>query len=117
MPNAETSAPTRVGDYALVRRIGAGGMGEVWLGRHVVSVRTRVAGELGMEATQVHLLPSGGHLPHIESAHEPESRARNVADIVRLIDSMLVTASVPSLAAASPSLIGPTAPAGSSTGF
>jgi anti-sigma factor RsiW len=37
MPTAETSAPTRVGDNALVRRIGAGGMGEVWLGRHVVS--------------------------------------------------------------------------------
>jgi hypothetical protein len=80
-------------------------------------VRVRAAGELGMAPTQIHLLPSGGHLPHVESAHEPAGRARNVADIVRLIDSMLVTASVPSLASASPSLIGPTVSAGSSTGY
>jgi hypothetical protein len=80
-------------------------------------VRVRAAGELGIAPTQIHLLPSGGHLPHVESAHEPAGRARNVADIVRLIDSMLVTASVPSLASASPSLIGPTVSAGSSTGY
>jgi serine/threonine protein kinase len=29
--------PERVGSYVLVRRIGSGGMAEVWLGRHVVS--------------------------------------------------------------------------------
>jgi hypothetical protein len=80
-------------------------------------VRTRAALELGMASTQVHLLPSGGHLPHVESANEPAGRARNVADIVRLIDSMLVTASVPSLASVSPSLVGPTVSAGSSTGY
>jgi hypothetical protein len=109
---ALAAAPTRVGRHRRAALMAT--LDDTWMD---ADVRTRVAGELGMEPTQVHVLPSGGHLPHIESAHEPESRARNVADIVRLIDSMLVTASVPSLAAASPSLIGPTAPAGSSTGF
>ena len=31
------AVPERVGSYVLVRRIGSGGMAEVWLGRHVVS--------------------------------------------------------------------------------
>lgn len=30
-------APTQVGSYVLVRRIGSGGTADVWLGRHAVS--------------------------------------------------------------------------------
>ncbi len=39
LPSTALTAPpaAQVGDYILVRRIGSGGMGDVWLGRHVVS--------------------------------------------------------------------------------
>jgi hypothetical protein len=75
----------------------------------------RVIAEVGIGPAQVHRLPTGGHHPHVESAQYPERSARNLVDIVRVIDAMLVTASQPSLDAVSPSMAGPTLPAGTST--
>jgi len=52
----------------------------------------RVAAELGLGAAQIHRVASGGHSPHLELADHPEWTARNVDQIVRVIDSMLITA-------------------------
>ncbi len=43
--------PERVGSYVLVRRIGSGGMAEVWLGRHVVSGGVAAVKRLGPRAS------------------------------------------------------------------
>ncbi|KAB2902126.1 MAG: hypothetical protein F9K40_07900, partial [Kofleriaceae bacterium] len=43
--------PERVGSYVLVRRIGSGGMAEVWLGRHVVSGGVAAVKRLGSRAS------------------------------------------------------------------
>ena len=73
----------------------------------------QVITEVGIEPAQIHRLSSGGHHPHVESREYPERSARNLIDIVRVIDSMLVTASQPSVG--SPSLAAPTVTAGTST--
>ena len=44
--------PERVGSYVLVRRIGSGGMAEVWLGRHVVSGGVAAVKRLAPRALQ-----------------------------------------------------------------
>jgi Protein kinase domain/Alpha/beta hydrolase family len=50
------------------------------------------AAELGLERAQIHRMVSGGHNPHVELADHPEWTARNIDHIVRVIDSMLITA-------------------------
>jgi pimeloyl-ACP methyl ester carboxylesterase len=50
------------------------------------------AADLGLEASQIHRVASGGHSPHLELADHPEWTARNLDQIVRVIDSMLITA-------------------------
>ncbi|HUQ04070.1 MAG TPA: alpha/beta fold hydrolase [Kofleriaceae bacterium] len=66
--------PERLGSYVLVRRIGSGGMAEVWLGRHVVSGGVAAVKRLGARAsssTVRDLLAREAHtiarlaLPHI----------------------------------------------------
>jgi serine/threonine protein kinase len=52
----------------------------------------RMIEEAGLQAANVFRLPDGGHHPHVERADKPEWSARNIADIVRIIDSMLITA-------------------------
>jgi hypothetical protein len=54
----------------------------------------RLIADVAIPAPQVHRLASGGHSPHIELS-TPEWRVRNLADIVRVIDSMLITAGEP----------------------
>jgi pimeloyl-ACP methyl ester carboxylesterase len=73
----------------------------------------RVIADVGNEPAQIHRQSTGGHHPHVESRQYPERSARNLVDIVRVIDSMLVTASQPSVG--SPSLAGPTETAGAPT--
>jgi Protein kinase domain len=51
------------------------------------------AADLGIERAQIQRMPSGSHFPHLESALHPEWTARNVDQLVRVIESMLVTAS------------------------
>jgi pimeloyl-ACP methyl ester carboxylesterase len=50
------------------------------------------AADLGLEPAQIHRIPSGGHNPHLELVDHPEWTARNIEGIVRVIDSMLITA-------------------------
>jgi hypothetical protein len=50
------------------------------------------AADLGLEPAQIHRVASGGHSPHLELEDHPEWTARNLDQIVRVIDSMLITA-------------------------
>jgi predicted Ser/Thr protein kinase len=68
-----------------------------------------LAGELAhaiaaarVEPANLHHLPDGGHYPHQEIRGNPESSARNAADLVRIIESMLVTAGESDAAGSSP---------------
>jgi len=54
----------------------------------------RLIADVAIPAPLVYRMERGGHSPHIELA-TPEWRARNLADIVRVIDSMLITAGQP----------------------
>jgi pimeloyl-ACP methyl ester carboxylesterase len=56
------------------------------------SALARMLDEAGVEEANLHRLPSGGHHPHVEKVDHPEWNARNAADLVRIIDAMLVTA-------------------------
>lgn len=60
-----------------------------WVDQDVLD---RAAADLGIEPAQIHRTADGGHNPHLELAEHPEWTARNVEQIVRLIDSMLITA-------------------------
>lgn len=53
------------------------------------------AADLGLEPAQIHRLASGGHHPHLESVSHPEWTARNVNQLLRVIESMIVTAHEP----------------------
>jgi alpha-beta hydrolase superfamily lysophospholipase len=80
------------------------------------------AADLGIDPAHVHLLASGGHSPHVPLAHHPEWTARNVDEISRVIQAMMLTAhepeATPSMTVtAGSSLAGPTVmSAASSTG-
>jgi pimeloyl-ACP methyl ester carboxylesterase len=50
------------------------------------------AEDLGLERSQIQRMPTGSHFPFLESATHPEWTARNVDQLVRVIESMLVTA-------------------------
>jgi hypothetical protein len=52
----------------------------------------RAAEDLGLDRAHVHTLASGGHTPQLPLANHPEWTARNVDEIGRLIQSMMVTA-------------------------
>jgi predicted Ser/Thr protein kinase len=56
------------------------------------SALARMLSDAGVEEANLHRLPSGGHHPHVEKIDHPEFNARNAADLVRIIDAMLVTA-------------------------
>jgi hypothetical protein len=67
---------------------------------------------LGVEPAHVLRMPDGGHYPHVASAAHPEWTARNAHDLVRLIDTLLVTAGESSASGSvSPTALGSTLPA------
>jgi hypothetical protein len=39
----------------------------------------------------VHRIQGTGHYPHVDNAPNPEAKARNLADITRVVDAMLGT--------------------------
>jgi hypothetical protein len=57
-----------------------------------VDVVRRAAEDLGLDRAHVHTLESGGHTPQLPLANRPEWTARNVDEIGRVIQSMIVTA-------------------------
>jgi pimeloyl-ACP methyl ester carboxylesterase len=57
-----------------------------------LDVVERAAEELGVGATNLRLFATGGHLPHIENEAHPEWTARNVAELVHLVNTMLLSA-------------------------
>ncbi len=57
-----------------------------------VSVVVRAAEDLGLDRAHVHTLASGGHTPQLPLANHPEWTARNVDEIGRVIQGMIVTA-------------------------
>ncbi len=61
--------------------------------------------QIGIDPAHVHLLASGGHSPHIPMAAHPEWTARNVDEITRIVQAMMLTAheptSTPSMTATS----------------
>jgi hypothetical protein len=52
----------------------------------------QAAEDLGLDRAHVHTLASGGHTPQLPLANHPEWTARNVDEIGRVIQSMMVTA-------------------------
>lgn len=66
------------------------GLDDPWV-RDVEVVR-RAAEDLGLDRAHVHTLASGGHTPQLPLANRPEWSARNLDEIGRLIQSMIVTA-------------------------
>jgi serine/threonine-protein kinase len=66
--------------------------------------------ELGLEPAQIHRVASGGHNPHLELADHPEWTARNIDQIVRVIDSMLITAREHTMVSTEPRARGSDAP-------
>jgi hypothetical protein len=70
----------------------------------------RIVEDLGVEPAHVLRMPDGGHYPHVAAAAHPEWTARNTTDLVRLIDTLLVTAGESS-ASDSPTAMGSTLPA------
>ncbi len=56
-------------------------------------VLTRALTDMGLPNDRVRRLATGGHYPHMESEAHPEHTARNCAEIVHLVDTMLLTAS------------------------
>jgi serine/threonine protein kinase len=49
-------------------------------------------GRLGIPRRSLHRLASGGHVPHLESDAHPEWTLRNVDQLARLVESMLLSA-------------------------
>jgi pimeloyl-ACP methyl ester carboxylesterase len=80
-------APTRFGRHRRAAIIVCAD--DPWL--DVACLDVAVA-ELGLGPAQVHHFPSGGHHPHLECRENPEWSARNLDQIVRIVDSMLITA-------------------------
>jgi len=74
------------------------------------SALDRLIAEVAIASPLVYPMSSGGHSPHIESRDNPEWQVRNLADIVRVIDSMLITAGEPTTGG-SPSGVETTMPA------
>jgi pimeloyl-ACP methyl ester carboxylesterase len=74
-----------------------------------------VARDLGIEASQIHRVASGGHSPHLELKDHPEWTARNIDQIVRVIDSMLITARERTMVSTEPRAIARTGTSGSSS--
>lgn len=66
------------------------GLDDPWV-RDVEIVR-RAAEDLGLDRAHVHTLASGGHTPQLPLANHPEWTARNLDEIGRVIQSMIVTA-------------------------
>jgi hypothetical protein len=65
----------------------------------------------GLEPANVHRFPTGGHFPHLEILDHPEWSARNAADLVRIIDGMLLTAAQTDSTGSSPLGFDSTVPA------
>jgi hypothetical protein len=85
-------APTRLGRHRRAALIAC--VDDPWLDQAVLA---RAIADVGLEPAQVHHMASGGHHPHLETAAHPEWSARNHADIVHIIDSMLITAAQPTV--------------------
>ncbi len=59
------------------------------------ALRERATCDLGIDPVHVHLLASGGHSPQVPMATHPEWTARNVDEISRVIQAMMLTAHEP----------------------
>lgn len=81
------TAPTRFGRHRRAAIIVC--VDDPWLDMACLEV---AIAEIGLGPGQVHRFPTGGHHPHLEQQDNPEWSARNLDEIVRVIDSMLITA-------------------------
>ena len=53
------------------------------------------AEQLGLDSAHVHRMASGGHSPHLSLVMHPEWAARNIDEIGRIVQSMILTAHEP----------------------
>jgi len=88
---AFAAAPLKIGRQQ--RATIVAGVDDPWLQNEAALLGA--AADLGLEPAQIHRLASGGHHPHLESVSHPEWTARNVDQLVRVIESMIVTAHEP----------------------
>jgi pimeloyl-ACP methyl ester carboxylesterase len=65
----------------------------------------RASSDIGIDPAHIHLLASGGHTPQIPMSTHPEWTARNIDEIGRVVQAMILTAheptSTPSMTATS----------------
>ncbi len=86
---AFADAPLRIGRQQGVALIAC--VDDPWMRNEKALLKA--ADDIGLERAQIQRMASGAHFPHLESAKHPEWTARNVDQLVRVIESMLVTAS------------------------
>jgi hypothetical protein len=85
--SAFRSSPPKIGRQRRLAILAC--LDDDWIDEHALD---RAAADIGLESVQIHRAASGGHNPHVELADHPEWTARNIDQIVRVIDSMLITA-------------------------
>jgi len=84
-----TATPREIGPYRLVERLGAGGMGEVWLAEQSEPVKRQVA---------IKLIKNGSHSREIISRFEAERQAlalMNHPNIAKILDAGATSAGEP----------------------
>jgi pimeloyl-ACP methyl ester carboxylesterase len=86
--SAFAEAPLRIGRQQGVALISC--VDDPWMQNEEALLSA--AQDIGLERAQLQRMASGAHFPFLESAKHPEWTARNVDQLVRVIESMLVTA-------------------------
>ena len=109
--SAFTRSPPKVGRQRRLAILAC--LDDDWIDEKALDAAAR---DIGLEPAQIHRAASGGHNPHAELADHPEWTARNIDQIVRVIDSMLITARETTMVSTEPREAPPTSGSTSASG-